>query len=64
MNKTLITMEIKIIITETTKTTKVKVLIDGAVSEYLTAIKQGANLAIVTDGIEEFCESLRKDNEE
>lgn len=65
-------MEIKVVITETGKSTDINVLADGkasssglihAVSQYLLAIKESTNLAIVTDGIEEFCERLGKDDE-
>lgn len=64
-------MEIKVIIRQDANSTDIKVSIEGtastsglvhAVSEYLHAIKEGTNLAIVTDGIEEFCERLGKDD--
>lgn len=65
-------MEIKVIIRQDANSTDIKVSIDGkastngivhAVSEYLLAIKKSTNLSIVTDGIEEFCERLGKDDE-
>ena len=66
------TMEIKVLIKETEKSTDIKVLAEGkvsskglihAVSHYLLAIRECTNLAIVTDGIEEFCEKLGKGDE-
>ena len=65
-------MEIKVIIRQDANSTDIKVSIEGkastngmvhAVSQYLLAIKESTNLKIVTDGIEEFCERLGKDDE-
>ena len=64
-------MAIKVIVTEESKDISVNISIEGiasakgiihAVSQFLFAIKEGTNLAIVTDGIEEFCERHGKDD--
>ena len=66
-------MEITVNITEDVDSSDIKVSGYGkasrsglkhAVCHYLLAIKESTNLAIVTDGIEEFCEKLGKDDEE
>ena len=62
-------MDIKITIIGTNDNTQVKFLVNGqasrsglvhAISEFLMGMKQSTNLALVTDGIEEFCESLER----
>lgn len=66
-------MEIKIKIIDSENNTQVKLSINGqtsyaglvhAISMFLIKVKDFTDLALVTDGIEDFCERLGKDDEE
>lgn len=66
-------MEIKIDIIGKEDKTEVEILMSGktsrgglihAIGMFLMGLKQSTDLALVTEGIEEFCERLGKDNEE